>query len=254
MMVGIRERRMIGEAVSMNGSRQALTAEQRRFIGAVNETAAMLSSNRMDRDEWMVIAGGAVFLYQLDSARRNGTRGADRVPTDLDVVVNNAPEREKHILELLRDGMASRERVTYSKGPDDHFGHTLLGAKLGYASVEGLPIDVITDLSQIYPADHRFAPSLHYEYPPTDVLLPFAKRITHPLLDGPVMLAHPGFVAYYKLMLSRNTDGKQDGKDLTRLKRLGLLEPSDELREVIDIMCHSDADLVDKVEKAIADL
>lgn len=243
-----------GVRQSFAGTAQALTSEQKKFIDAVNETLAMLDGNRLKRDEWMVIAGGAVFLYQLYLEYGKGIGKADRVPTDLDVVVNNNITSNQHILELLRDRMPNKDDVVYSRGPNMHFGHVLLGPTLGYSSAGGLPIDIITELSQIYPDDHKFAPSVHYKYPSTDKMLRFAKQIEHPLLNGTVTLAHPGFVAFYKLMLARNTEGKQDNADLIRLKKLGLLDPSEELDMVIDTMCLGDKDFADKVKKAIADL
>lgn len=235
-----------------------LSQEQLKFIETLNFAARILDSEGLDRSSWMLIAGGGVFTYQLDHAARNGISTVDRAPTDVDIVVANLERGGRHILDVLRDRVPDLETSIRTE-PVHHFGHILKGPALSIEPngkpVPALPIDIITELSQRYPADHKFKPSHDYIYPPTDKMLEHSLRISNPLIDGEnIQVAHPGFIAFYKLMLARNTEGKQDTDDLVRLKAMGMLEPSKNLGEVLQVMCHSDVKLIMAIWQEINDL
>ena len=230
-----------------------LGPKQRKFVDTVNAVVRMLDNHNIGRESWMVIAGGAVFLYQLDLASKGYNVPTDRVPTDLDVVVNNDESRRRHILEVLRDRIMPLEEAELTTAPVLHFGHLLKGPTLKTV-FNGVPVDLITELSQEYSPDHRFAPAKEYRYPPADRLFASAIPMEHPLLEHDVMLAHPGFIAFYKTMLARDRDGKQDTDDIRRLKAMCLLDPSEELTGVMRTMCHGDEELIGQISKAIAEV
>ena len=227
-----------------------LNEEQLRFVDALRDAARFFDSQGFSRDSWMVIAGGGVFLYQL------ATKGAtvDRVPTDLDIIIHEKNARNgTPILELLRDRMQPHESSLRTE-PIMHHGHLLTAAGLSTKARNGMPIDVTTELSQIYPPDHHFRPSMLYSYPPSDLILGSAIRLKHPLLPGQITTAHPGMIAFYKLIFKREKEGKQDIPDLQRLKRLGLLDPSPALEEVVSTMCLGDREFASAIRSAIRDL
>jgi hypothetical protein len=228
-----------------------LSKEQQLFIEGINEIAKVLDSKKLERNSWMIIAGGGVFLYQLRHHGDSKPEYIDRNPTDLDIVVNNTATGGL-ILDLIKDAFAVPAVV--NKEPVMHYGHVLEGPTLSTKTTNGLDVDIITELSQIYPKDHRFAPSVRYKYPSADTMLYQAKTYEHPLIQGKTKVAHPGFIAFYKLMLYRDLNGKQDTEDVRRLKALGLLNSSDELHEVLETMCHKDRTIFNALRKAIDEI
>ncbi len=232
-----------------------LSPQQHAFIGALSQMSTFLDSQGISRSSWMVIAGGGVFLYQLDQLHKGFVDRADRVPTDLDIVIDNINlPSGKHILAALRDALLPIPSELET-GPAEHFGHILRGPKLSLESSGGLPIDLITELSQRYPSTHRFAPNEDYVYPSTKILLPHARLLHNPLISGEVKVAHPAFITFYKAMLSRNTNGKQDFDDIKRLKDMGELDPSEEMsNNVFSIMCHHNSSLINALRAAVAEL
>ncbi len=55
-------------------------------------------------------------------------------------------------------------------------------------------------------------------------------------------------------MFNRNRDGKQDRSDLVKLMEMGLLDFSDEFRDVIHIMCHGTPHLIKAIEHEIRNI
>ncbi len=236
----------IGEAAGV-----AVNEDQRRFLGALAQAAALFDSEGLARREWMVIAGGGVYLHQLEQASKGRGLGADRIPTDLDIVVNNKPWHRRHILEVMQDALKPiPSRIT--TGPLQHFGHTLRGPSLTFTASNKLPIDIITELSHTYSGEHWITPFANFEFPPAYKLLPFAKPIQAPGVEDPILVAHPGFIAFYKAMLSRNTDGKQDHTDLRRLREMGLLDRSAEMSTMLNTMVPNEPKLVDALFQRFA--
>jgi hypothetical protein len=218
--------------------------------------AAFLDSQGLLRRDWMVIAGGAVFLYQLDSHGRKLGPVPDRVPTDLDIIIDEAQGRNsasiiEQLFSVLRHTGASL-RVE----PLIHYGHLLTGPALSLATNCGLQVDITTELSQINSPIHPVRPRAKYKYPPGRAMLAQANTISHELIDGSVTVSHPGFIAFYKWLLARNDDVKQDTKDLKRLQGMGLLtaHPANNLRGVLATMCQEDRQLIPIIEQAIARL
>ena len=237
-----------------NGHALVLNKEQHEFIESLNEMARFLDSQGISRNSWMAIAGGAVFLYQLDGSKHS--THVDRVPTDLDIVIDDTSLKNgKHILDHL-GGELDPLKVELRKEPLEHYGHILSGPALSTFSSTGLPIDIITELSQTYSPSHPFRPSAEYVYPPSSMLIAQSRKISHELLDGEIRIAHPGFIAFYKLMLARNHGGKQDLPDLKRLKAMGhfTMHPANRLHYVLETMCQSDKDLVRVLEAQIEKL
>ncbi|MCL5419994.1 MAG: hypothetical protein M1354_03925 [Candidatus Marsarchaeota archaeon] len=239
-----------------------LNPEQERFVETLKFAVRLLDSQGFDRQSWMLIAGGAVFAYQLDCASKNGLNGVDRIPTDVDIVIMDVPG-ERHVLNRIKDAIPECD-TSLRVEPVLHFGHILKGPALsieprvsgdGRLKIPEIPIDIITELSQEFPPDHKFAPACDYIYPETAVMLSHAKELHIQYVDGGgFMAAHPGFIAFYKLMLGRNSDGKQDTEDLKRLKRMQMLGQSPELSEVISIMCHNGKELKNAILREINDL
>jgi hypothetical protein len=225
-----------------------LSREQQKFIEGINEIARVLDSKGLRRSSWMVIAGGGVFLYQLNHYGSSKPERIDRDPTDLDVVIDNALSKDL-ILDSIKDAFS--HPATVNREPVMHYGHLLKGPTLSTNAANGLDVDIITELSQEYPKDHRFAPSAEYKYPLAETLLSQAKTYRHPLIDGEIKVAHPGFIAFYKLMLYRDSNGKQDTADIKRLKAIGALDKSEELDIVLATMCHGNERLVEAIRKAI---
>ena len=225
--------------------------EQQLFVEGINEIAKVLDSRNVERDSWMIIAGGGVFLYQLMHYGSSKPERIDRSPTDLDIVLNNTVGSGL-ILDSIKDAFAAPAVV--NKEPVMHYGHVLEGPTLSTKTTNGLDVDIITELSQVYPKDHRFAPSMRYKYPLADTMLSQAKTYTHQLIYGEIKVAHPGFIAFYKLMLYRDLNGKQDTADIRRLKALGVLGDSKELNEVLSTMCHQDTKIFNALRKAIDEI
>lgn len=235
----------------LRGGRLTLSKEQQKFIEGINEIAEVLDSKGLKRSSWMVIAGGGVFLYQLSNYGSSKPERIDRNPTDLDVVIDNTVSNGL-ILDSIKGAFSYP--ATVNTEPVMHYGHLLKGPTLSTNATNGLDVDIITELSQEYPKDHRFAPSAEYRYPLAETLLAQAKTYRHPLINGEIKVAHPGFIAFYKLMLYRDSNGKQDTADIRRLKALGALERSEELDTVLATMCHGDARLVEAIRKAIDEI
>ena len=73
--------------IESESRRLELDARQTNFVGALNRVACLLDLQGFKRSSWMVIAGGGVFLYQLDALIGGRVNEIDRVPTDLDIIV-----------------------------------------------------------------------------------------------------------------------------------------------------------------------
>ncbi|MEM3839015.1 MAG: hypothetical protein QXF01_00325 [Candidatus Micrarchaeaceae archaeon] len=233
------------------------TREQKLFIDSLNELFGFLSGLHIRKQSWMVIAGGGVFLYQLHHAEKAGEGSnlkIDRVPTDIDIVVDpNAAGKSGNVLKFIFSS-ARGYSPKLEESPSMHYGHILLGHRLRLVSSVGISIDITTELSQKHSPSHPFRPSSYYAYPPAEVTLSQSYQISSKFVPEGISVANPGYIAFYKLMLNRNQDGKQDNLDLIRLKRMGLLSNSPELHNVIDTMCMGDKELAYILKRKIDEL
>lgn len=234
-------------------STKPLYDKQYAFVSALNMISEIIDSSGLPRNSWMVIAGGGVFLYQLLESANKPDIMIDRVPTDLDIIIYDFV-KERSILEILQEALFVRGiESSLIPGPIEHFGCVLRGPTLKVI-VGDFDVDIITELSQSYPPNHKFMPCTQYFYPPAKKMLEMAVSVSHSLIMGNVNIAHPGFIAFYKLMLDRNEKGKQDKLDLIRLKELGLLNPSKEMHIVLNDMCYENLHLFNAIKMAIAEL
>ena len=230
-----------------------LDREQVKFLNALRDISGMLDRVGMKRDDWMVIAGGGVFLYQLEKTKTSAGASPDRAPTDIDIVIRNGHSDRTYALRML-NSLIGDENTSLRTEPYNHFGHVFRGPALSW-KINGLDVDFLTELPQTYSPSNRFLPGKDFDYPEGSMLLSDAISIKHPFIDGSVRVAHPMFIAFYKLMLDRNDGGKQDLKDLRRLKEMGLLNPEalDSAR-VLRALCHDDKTLFERISKAMTDV
>jgi hypothetical protein len=84
-------------------------------------------------------------------------------------------------------------------------------------------------------------PGREYHFPTENQrLFDLARRADFPGC-GETLVAPAAFIAFYKLAMQRNANGKQDNDDLERLRDLGLLKPdSPDVGEVLGILTGND--------------
>lgn len=232
------------------------TVEQRqselgRFMGTIGEVAAVIDSLGVPREDWFVIAGGAVALHQ----QRYGI--TERVPTDVDVVVRHdnkvdADQRLQQIEEGFRTRRADAQ-VGIILEPREHHGYIFPNPVLEVADPELVPVDILAEMTTVFP-DNAPISSLrgrHYNYPVGGDSALFEATTAVDTEYGPVFAAHPAFIAFYKMVYYRNGSGKQDGPDVMRLAEMGLLEDQAEVERILRILSYDDEQVVQQIMEGI---
>lgn len=136
-------------------------------------------------------------------------------------------------LERSADFKNSRLHTT----PRTHHGYTFTTPLIVTETNTGFPIDLICDdMVTQFPDNHPILPGIEYRFPTDNGKVYELARTLHLPDIGEVTVASPGFIAFYKLTMMRDTNGKQDTSDINRLRRLGLLRDPYS-KEMMRLLC-----------------
>lgn len=219
-----------------------------QFLTASSDICDLLDDVQYDPARAMVISGGGVYLYQ-----RMLTGAPERVPTDIDVVID--PSQMNDGMELLSERAGGfLTNVNRIETPRTHHGYVFTNPIVEATSRDGLSVDMLGEMITVFPEHHDLYPGVAYRYPTDNSRLFDLAPMVDIDDDHQIKVAHPGFIAFYKMTMYRNGAGKQDQQDLRRLQSMGLLEPNDELVEVLDILSSGDTYIRDELLRRIADL
>ncbi len=228
--------------------------DQRNYLVALRSSSILLNEAGIKQDDFMVMAGGSVFLYEL--AKGVKPQNA-RAPTDLDIVIRHNQFSERRAKDLIA-GATSFQRghfdtVRHLTEARHHHGYVfptaVVEAKVNQAAGVSsqfnpgkthFDVDLIPGpMTTIFPKDHAFPELRGVAYPfpidradlfkmgPLLNVTELAKRVGIAVTDiGEVRAAPVAFVAFYKVSMLRNAAGKQDSADIIRLHDMGLLDPN----------------------------
>lgn len=199
----------------------------------------------MPRDDWFIISGGAVSLYQKEI-----TGEIERVPTDIDIVTRHSGkadgfERLASIYEALQASGISADLITHNR---EHHGFVFTNPIVEAEIERGVPVDILATMTTTYPDTDATVPSLRgttLNYPLTDEVFDSTSLVETP--SGTIQIASPAFIAFYKMTMCRNGKGKQDNADMCRMAQLGLFDDVDGLVENIDHLSRHNGAVRDEV-------
>lgn len=228
--------------------------KQCAFMNSIGAMARVLDRVGLRRDDWFVLSGGAVALYQYEAGNM------ERVPTDADIVMRHTDIAQgfELMLEVEREATRHSMPLDIITQPRFHHGYTFTNPIGEMDEVPEhpygrmLPLDVLTSMVTHFP-DNAPIPSLRgvrYKFPIVESDI-FSR--THPInvpCAGKIHLAPPGFVAWYKTTMGRNCHGKQDNPDLRRLKNLGAFDDVRTLYEDIQLLSR-DSRVTEEVMRAL---
>jgi hypothetical protein len=224
---------------------------QAEFLGALREAGDLMRSVGVRDSEYMVIAGGGVFLHQLAEIGES-----ERAPTDLDIVIFNEPGRHALCSEIAHVGPLYLKNVRMVTEPRHHHGLIFTNPIVESESSAGFPVDFIAEtMITVFPAGHPLMGGCDFRYPTENQRLFELARRADIQGCGEVLVAPAALIAFYKIAMQRNINGKQDNHDLVRLAELGLLAPErEDVQEVLDILTQGNHVLKVKVEEHLRGL
>ncbi len=230
--------------------------DQRNYLVALRCVTHLLNEAGIGKNDYMVMAGGSVFLYELSMGAKPEVA---RAPTDLDIVLRQTSSSARATSDLASQTL-SFQRGSFSSlrlitEPRIHFGYKItnpiieacVSSNAGITNQHNpgkqhFDVDLIPGvMSTTFPKDHAIKElaGLPYQYPTNRVDLFQAGPLVN--IDricksaglafpniGEVRLASPAFVAFYKVAMLRDSLGKQDSPDIRRMHELGLIDLKDE--------------------------
>ncbi len=198
-----------------------MPSQQILCIDTIKQVLSIVNAIGINND-YMIIAGTGVYLHELNV---QGT--SSRQPTDLDIVLKTADYQEltKDILKSFDNPPHSRVKGFIS--PQICSWCTSLTPGIRILFQNNFQVDLLTQgMALSFGLDAPMLKNKTFDFlAEQDQVFDLSSDIK--LSTGcQVRVAHPVFIAVYKLLLQREKNGKQDISDVRRLKNVGLLNRS----------------------------
>lgn len=206
--------------------------EGRNYLLKIDHHISCLSEIGIQRPP-IILSGAGVYVYQL----ANGEI-IDRVPTDLDLVLQTDEDFQRAIDSSIYLSLYVRNQSRVTRWGMIYHNVLLEG--------EGdFPVDLMRYLNTLFPKNHESFPLELYTFPDFYIFPQLTRQVA--VNNNLYTLASPAYIVFYKLTqmrngLSDNGTVKQDLEDIRRLHRLGLLT-SENLNPEFNILCYGNDEL-----------
>ncbi|MBD2115175.1 MULTISPECIES: hypothetical protein [Cyanophyceae] len=221
------------------------------FLEAVRSSQNFLRELCISERSAFIFSGGAVHLYQLSIGCL-----ADRIPTDLDIIFQGFENTDSILRSALSIGKSHFSQLTVKLEDRWHQSFFLKGPIIEAETINNFPVDFVPGaMATHFPRNHNTFPNHCYIYPVfKDTLFQLSRNTSIPGF-GDVQLAHPAFIAFYKLNLMRSRDGKQDALDIRRLIEMGLVHSKcEETLQVFQFLSYGNLRIANSLIKMLRDI